>query len=174
MFRIILFAGLTASAITGWAGEPSAEFAALVSMQKRPTGTFYVEAGLEGHSGALRLLVDTGSSYLVLNEVLLKELKAHGTAEYVHDIGGLMADGSRRVIPVYRLSALRIGDSCWVHDVEAAIFPADTRPILGMSVLMRLAPFTLSDEPPALALSKCRQAYSINSAAVAAPTHVPD
>lgn len=147
------------------AGEPSPEFAALISMQKQSAGTFYVSASLDGHDGALPLLVDTGSSLMVLNEILLKELKAHGTAEYVHDIDGMMADGSHRTIPVYRLTALRIGDTCWIHDVEAAIFPTDTRPILGMSVLARLAPFTLSDDPPSLALNKCR-ASSATSAAV--------
>lgn len=178
MFRFIGYVGFAASclATTVWAGEPSSEFAALVSMQKQPAGTFYISASLDGHNGTLPLLVDTGSSFTVLNEVLLKELKAHGTAEYVHDIEGMMADGSHRTIPVYRVTALRIGDACWVHNVEAAIFPADTRPILGMSVLMRLAPFTLSDDPATLALNKCRPSSSTASAvSIAVPaSHSPD
>jgi clan AA aspartic protease (TIGR02281 family) len=166
LFRFIAYVGFTAGclATTVWAGEPSSEFAALISMQKQPAGTFYVSASLDGHDGALPLLVDTGSSFTVLNEVLLKELKAHGTAEYVHDIEGMMADGSHRTIPIYRLTALRIGDACWIHNVEAAIFPADTRPILGMNVLTRLAPFTLSDDPATLALNKCRPSSSTAAA----------
>lgn len=178
MFRFISYVGFAAGclATTVWAGEPSSEFAALVSMQKQPAGTFYVSASLNGHAGALPLLVDTGSSFMVLNEVLLKELKAHGAAEYVHDIDGVMADGSHRVIPIYRLTALRIGDTCWVHGVEAAIFPSDTRPILGMNVLARLAPFTLSNDPPTLGLNKCRSATSDGStASLAVPaSHSPD
>lgn len=172
MFRFISCVGFAAAclATTVWADESSSEFAALVSMQKQPAGTFYVSASLDGHDGALPLLVDTGSSFMVLNEVLLKELKAHGTAEYVHDIEGMMADGTHRTIPVYRLTALRIGDACWIHDVEAAVFPADTRPILGMSVLTRLAPFTLSNDPPTLALNKCRASSSTAAAgSVAVP-----
>lgn len=134
-------------------------------MEKEAAGTFYVEASLDGHSGTFPLLVDTGSSFLVLDETLLKELKAHGAAEYVHDIEGVMADGSHRVTAIYRVSALRIGEACWVHDVEAAIFPADTRPILGMSALRRLAPFTLSDDPATLTLNKCRPASPVASTA---------
>jgi len=113
LFRFISYVGFAASclATTVWADEPSSEFAALISMQKQPAGTFYVSASLDGHNGALPLLVDTGSSFMVLNEVLLKELKAHGTAEYVHDIEGMMADGSHRTIPIYRLTALRMKPS---------------------------------------------------------------
>lgn len=126
-----------------------------VTLQKRPTGTFYIPATLEGH-GALDLLVDTGSSFLVINEALLARLKAEGRARFSHELNGSMADGSSRVIPVYRLSALRLGDSCWVRDVEAAVFPGSTRPILGMNVLARLAPFTFTADPPQLALHRCQ------------------
>lgn len=57
-----------------------------------------------------------------------------------------------------------VGDACWIHNVEAAIFPADTRPILGMSVLRRLAPFNLSDDPATLTFNKCRPSSSTAAA----------
>lgn len=57
-----------------------------------------------------------------------------------------------------------VGDACWIHNVEAAIFPADTRPILGMSVLRRLAPFNLSDDPATPTLNKRRPSSSTAAA----------
>ena len=159
MFRLIGVLALIVScaALGAPAQQPSADFAALVSMQKQPEGTFFVSAGVDGHAGSFELLVDTGSSFTVINEHLLEELKKRGAAEHIDDIDGVMADGSHRDVPLYRLTAMRIGDACWIHDVEAAVFPGDTRPILGMSVLSRLAPFTVSDGPPTLTLNKCQK-----------------
>jgi hypothetical protein len=51
---------------------------------------------------------------------------------------------------------LRLGEHCWVHDVEVAVLDKGTRAILGMDVLSRLAPFTFSTVPPQLGLSGCR------------------
>lgn len=137
-----------------------------VALQKHDAGTYYISGAITGY-GDLRLLVDTGSSYLVISQVILNQLKTAGTARYAHDLEGVMADGSTRVIPVYRLAALRLGDGCWVHDVEAAVFPGSNRPILGMNVLSQLAPFTFSAEPPELGLQQCQ------AATVAAPEVQP-
>lgn len=126
-----------------------------VALQKHTAGTYYIGAAIAGY-GEVRLLVDTGSSYLVISEAILDSLKSAGTAHYTRDLEGAMADGSTRVIPVYRISALRLGDNCWVHDVEAAVFPGNTRPILGMNVLSQLAPFTFSADPPQLGLQQCQ------------------
>lgn len=126
-----------------------------VALQKHDAGTFYMDGALQGY-GDLRMLLDTGSSYLVIPERILAELKSRGDAEFSRDLRGTMADGSVRIIPVYRLAGLRIGEDCWVHDIEAAVFPGDTRPILGMNILARLAPFTMSTEPPALAVQQCQ------------------
>ena len=43
---------------------PEAEFTA-IEIEKRNAGTFYIEGAIEG-LGKLDLLVDTGSSYLVI------------------------------------------------------------------------------------------------------------
>lgn len=133
---------------------PLAGFTA-VGIQKRPAGTFYVPAAIEGY-GPLDLLVDTGSSYLVITETILAALKLKGGVEFSRDLEGHMADGSTRIIPLYKIAGLRLGDSCWIHDVEAAIFPAGSRPILGMNVLSRLAPFTFSADPAQLNLAHCQ------------------
>ena len=126
-----------------------------VSLQKHDAGTFYVSGALRGY-GELRMLVDTGSSYLVISEQILGGLMAAGNAKYSRELQGVMADGSTRVIPVYKLAALRLGANCWIHDVEAAVFPGATRPILGMNILARLAPFTFSADPPELNVQQCQ------------------
>lgn len=126
-----------------------------VSLQKHDAGTFYVKGAIKGY-GDLRMLVDTGSSYLVISQSILDELLKAGDASYARQLEGIMADGSSRVIPVYRLAGLRLGEDCWVHDVEAAVLPGQTRPILGMNILSRLAPFTFSAEPAKLGVQQCQ------------------
>ena len=132
----------------------TAEFTA-IEIEKRNAGTFYISGALDGF-GPLDLLVDTGSSYLVITEPMLALLRETGRASYSRGLEGRMADGSTRVVPVWRVSSLRLGESCWVHDIEAAIFPAGSRTILGMNVLSRLAPFTFSAEPARLGLAHCQ------------------
>ena len=132
----------------------TAEFTA-IEIEKRNAGTFYIAGALDGF-GPLDLLVDTGSSYLVITEPMLAQLREAGRASYSRGLEGRMADGTTRVVPVWRVSSLRLGASCWVHDIEAAIFPAGSRTILGMNVLARLAPFTFSAEPARLGLAHCQ------------------
>lgn len=126
-----------------------------VALQKHDAGTFYVNGALQGY-GELRMLVDTGSSYLVVSQSILDELVKSGDATYSRQLEGVMADGSSRIIPVYRIAGLRLGEKCWVHDVEAAVLPGHTRPILGMNILSRLAPFTFSAEPAKLGVQQCQ------------------
>lgn len=125
-----------------------------VSMRAHSAGTFYIEGAIRGY-GNLEFLVDTGSSFPVISADMLEVLQNNNAAEYVRELGGTMADGSRRVVPVYRLGEIRLGENCWLQDVEVAVFPAGSRPILGMSTLSRLAPFTFSANPPELGLSRC-------------------
>ncbi len=131
--------------------------AMVVGLQQHNAGTFYIAGALEGY-GDINFLVDTGSSYMVINEAMLAELQAAGNAQPARQLSGLMADGTRRVIPTYFLKSLRLGDACWIGEVEAAIIPGNARPILGMAVLARLAPFTFSAQPAQLALTHCQSA----------------
>jgi len=43
-----------------------------------------------------------------------------------------------------------------VRDVEVAVIPGNVRPILGMSILSRLSPFTFSAEPAEIGLAQCQ------------------
>jgi clan AA aspartic protease (TIGR02281 family) len=144
-----------AGGVTADEKPPAMEFASMeVALEKRDVGTYYIQGALQG-LGDLNLLVDTGSSYLVINEAMLAELKKSGSAKFARELSGTMADGSRKLTPIYRLSGLRLGENCWISDVEAAVIPGSTRAILGMNVLSRLSPFTFSTEPAKLMLSQC-------------------
>ncbi|QKT05065.1 clan AA aspartic protease [Ectothiorhodospiraceae bacterium 2226] len=123
-------------------------------MHDKGLSTFYVNGAIQG-VGDVEFMVDTGSGYMTINERSLEQLQSSGNAEYVRELTGVLADGSRKVVPVYRLEAVTLGDNCVVRNVEAAVFPGDTRHILGLSVLRRTAPFTFSTEPPSLVLSHC-------------------
>lgn len=125
-----------------------------VDLQRRDSGTYYIPGAIQGY-GEVELLVDTGSSFLVINEAMLTALQSSGSAVFSHELRGCMADGTDTVVPVYRLAAVRLGAECWIQDVEAAVFPGTSRPILGMNILVRLAPFTFSTEPPQIALNQC-------------------
>jgi clan AA aspartic protease (TIGR02281 family) len=148
------------------AAAAPAEFTA-IEIEKRSAGTFYINGAIEG-VGALDMLVDTGSSYLVITQPMLDTLEQGGRASYSRGLEGRMADGSTRVVPLYRIESVRLGESCWVHDVEAAIFPAGSRTILGMNVLSRLAPFTFSAEPARLGLANCQGPPTTRTTAAAA------
>lgn len=157
MKRAAMGAGLAVALLVSTiarAEMAEAEFMA-VDIEKRSAGTFYVNGALEGF-GELDLLVDTGSSYLVITEPMLATLREAGRAEFSRGLEGRMADGSTRVVPLYKIAGLRLGQACWIHDVEAAVFPAGSRTILGMNVLSRLAPFTFSAEPARLGLAHCQ------------------
>jgi clan AA aspartic protease (TIGR02281 family) len=155
MFRRMtwLLASIALAPLLAAADAPASDFMS-VDIQERSTGTFYIAGKIEG-IGELDMLVDTGSSYVVITDTMLELLKKTDRAEYSRNLEGRMADGTTRIIPLYRLAGIRLGEQCWLYDVEAAVFPAGSRPILGMNALSRLAPFTLSTQPAQLGLSHC-------------------
>ena len=126
-----------------------------VPMQAKQTGTYYVQVNLAGTSKS-ELMLDTGSEYLVINEKTLRLLKDEALVKYVKDVTGVMADGSEIRVPVYHLAHLRIGDRCVIEDVEVAVFRGNSRQILGLSALRKVAPFGVSLEPASLTLSNCQ------------------
>ena len=130
------------------------EFDTTVDMRATSATTFSVEGRIEG-LGTVDLMVDTGSGYMTINEEMLAQLEAAGRARYVKDLRGRLANGNELTVPVYMIEAVSIGGGCWLKDVEAAVFPGATRPILGLSALQRAAPFIFSFEPPRLVLSNC-------------------
>lgn len=151
-FRIAALFALALSPLTASATNPQV----LVEMTNRGASTLYVDVRLVG-AGLKQFLVDTGSSYTTINETTLEALVDSEQADYVKDLEGSLADGSTRIVPVYAVRSMNIGGSCMLSDIEVAVFPGDTRNILGLNALRATAPFVFSVEPPALVLSNCSQ-----------------
>lgn len=122
-------------------------------MYDKGMATYYVQAQI-ADLAASEFMVDTGSGYLTINTHTLDALQERKQAQYVKDLRAVLANGAELTIPVYKISAFRLG-TCVIRNVEAAVFPARTRQILGLSALNKAAPFTFSIDPPELVLSNC-------------------
>jgi len=128
----------------------------LIPLHSRGTQTLYVNTTIHG-AGHSNLLVDTGSGHSVINKETLSRLVASGNAYFLRNLQGIMADGATRIVPLYRIPAITLGEDCVISDIEAAVFPDNARQILGISTLRKAAPFSFSFDPPMLSLSGCDQ-----------------
>jgi predicted aspartyl protease len=133
------------------------EFSFDVPMYMKGASTFYI-SGQIGNSAPTDFMVDTGSSYMTINEETLAQLRASDEPRYLRELTGVLANGDEIRVPVYSLTSVRIGGVCMLEDVEAAVFPGNTRQILGLSALLKAAPFIFSTDPPQLELSHCQMA----------------
>ena len=149
-----LFCGLLLFGVGGIPWALATPPGHVVPMEERNAKTFYVQGQIAG-IGAVDFLVDTGSSYNTIDEHSLAVLQSQGRARFVKDLMGVLANGQRERVAVYRLDVIRLGDNCELHDVEAAVFPGRTRHILGLSGLRKAGNFTFSFEPPQLVFSSC-------------------
>ena len=131
----------------------AAEFDTVCPLQEKAATTYYVAADFKGHAPE-EFMVDTGSSYVMINESTLAILKDTGQAVYLKQVAGILADGSKKHAPVYRISSMRVG-GCVINDVEAVALRGTTRQILGLSALKKVAPFAVHVTPPRLMLSNC-------------------
>lgn len=136
----------------------------VVMVEEQATNAYYVDVHFQGME-AMHFLVDTGSSYTVINHDTLAALKENGLARFVKELMGIMADDTRKVVPVYRLARVNIGAKCTLYNVEAAIFPGKVRQILGLSALRKAAPFVFSTSPPSLALNNCQNSQVLTAGA---------
>ncbi len=132
---------------------------ASVPMLAKSAGTYYVEGEIAG-VGAVEFLVDTGSGYTAINTTMLKQLQQSQSATYVKQLVGVMADGSEKIVPVYLIPEITLGN-CVIRDVEAAVFATTSRPILGMRSLSKVSPFTFSTSPPTLLMGSCAIAEKV-------------
>ena len=155
-----LIATISALAVLGMAGAaPAGGMITPVPMTLKGSKTFYVSGWMVGIERT-EFMVDTGSSYMTINQVTLEKLKDNAQVNYLRDLTGVLANGDEVVMPVYSIPKIILGDSCELANVEAVVFPGNTRQILGLSVLRKAAPFMFSVDPPELQLSNCRQQLS--------------
>ncbi len=145
--------GLTASA---------GDFAVHVPVIQKISGSFYVKGVLDERFEA-EFLVDTGSSYVAVNRKLFAHLKQNGGVSFVKDVAGVMANGRREVVGIYRIARFRLGSECELGSIEIAVLPRGSRNILGLNALGKTAPFALYMSPPLLALTQCGRHDTIAS-----------
>jgi predicted aspartyl protease len=130
------------------------EFGTFIPMREKGSATYYVTTEIHG-LGPVDLMVDTGSSYTTINEETLAVLLQQQRADYVSDLEGMLADGTRLMLPIYSIKSMNIGGQCPLRDIEVAVFPGNTRQLLGLSTLRQASPFIFSMNPPQLVLSNC-------------------
>ena len=150
---------LVASLVVACGQVAAADFSITIPMQNKGMATYYVKGEIGG-VGPIDMLVDTGSGYLTINQAALDDLLSHQRAGFVRKLTGVLADGSEMVVPVYSIDTLRIGQTCWLRNIEAAVFPGKTRFILGLSALQKAGPFIFDFDPPSLTLSRCETVSS--------------
>lgn len=140
---------LGAVALPGFAGT-------MVPLKPRSDlDTFYVSIGVAGTQPE-DYLVDTGAGYMTITSETLERLQQSGGAVWVGELDGRLADGTTLRVPVYRLSEITIGQSCRIHNVDAAVLPGAKRGLFGLSALRKASPFQFSIDPPTLTLSNCQ------------------
>lgn len=132
----------------------ASDFGVEVPMHLKGASTFYIQ-GRIGEMPPTDFMVDTGSSYMTINEETLASLRETEKPLYLHDLTGVLANGDHMRVPVYSVSRVQLGDGCMLEEVEVAVFPGNTRQILGLSALSKAAPFVFSTDPPQLQLSNC-------------------
>ncbi|AKH21978.1 retropepsin-like aspartic protease family protein [Sedimenticola thiotaurini] len=155
------FAGLCALLISSTVAAE--DFGTSIPMRAGNATTYYVKAAV-GDLEAMDFMVDTGSGYTTINEQTLGELEQNQQAEYLRELRGILANGTELVVPVYRLTRINIGGGCQLDNIEAAVFPGNTRQILGLSALKQAGPFIFSFDPPNLILSNCPSSELLASA----------
>lgn len=116
--------------------------------------TFYVGVAIAG-APVEEYLLDTGAGYMTITSQTLSHLQDAGTATYLRELDGQMADGSVMRVPVYLIDKITVGESCQLRDIEAAVLPGASRGLFGLSALRKLSPFEFSTDPPSLRLSNC-------------------
>lgn len=128
------------------------EDALTVTLHKKQVGTYYAVFNIDG-IGKTEAMVDTGAKYSTINEVVLFELIKQKKIKYISELTGIMADGTEIEIPLYSIS-IQIG-VCALKDVEVAVFPNDTRMLLGLSALSRFPTFKFDMENLILVFPYC-------------------
>ena len=128
-----------------------------IPMETSRAHTYYVE-GKFSDLLKTHFLVDTGSGYTTINHETLKKLQANNQATYVRDLIGILANGKKMRVPIYRISSLILGDDCELQNIEAAVFPGKTRQILGLNTLRKAGSFVFTFKPATLVLSQCGKA----------------
>jgi predicted aspartyl protease len=150
-FLILLTLGFLLNCGLGYASD----FDTLVPIINKGTRTTYYVSGSINGSTSSDFLVDTGSGHSAINEEALANLIKQGAAKFVKKVSATLANGSKVLLPIYKITSINIGGSCIIRNIETVVLPGKTRNILGLNALEKTAPFAISVNPPRLMLSGC-------------------
>lgn len=125
-----------------------------IKLKQALSGTYYVKSQVT-ENGPVDFLIDTGSSYTILDELVIEELMTKGLAHYKRDITGTMADGSQKTARVYLVKQFLIGD-CHIKNVEVVAFEPKATFVLGINALKQLSPFSIDTSTSQLT-ANCRR-----------------
>ena len=134
-----------------------------VPLASSGAGSFLVDVFVAGE--ATEFVLDTGAAMLTVNKAFYKTLKKQGLVEPAGEVAVRVADGRIKLVPVTRIERLDLGKGCEIRDVEAIVLSGKGRNLLGMNVLQRFSPLTLSMAPPSIQLSDCATDLTVASTA---------
>ncbi|MFT7287870.1 MAG: putative aspartyl protease [Halieaceae bacterium] len=126
-------------------------------------GALEVALSVDGESSTF--LLDTGAAMATINSALFDRINDRGTARKLRDVAARMADGRTRKLSVYEVTGLQLGQGCDLGATEVIVVPGSGRNLLGLNVLEKFAPLTLSLSPPVLGLSNCAEITMATSVA---------
>ena len=73
----------------------------------------------------MRPAYKTGAFWMILFMLglVVWVLMQQQRADYVSDLEGMLADGTRLMLPIYSIRSINIGGQCPLRDIEVAVFP---------------------------------------------------
>ncbi len=131
------------------------DFNTQIPISDKGSSTYYVVSHIAGYGDA-DFMIDTGAGYTAINEKMLQKLRSNTNVEFLNTVSGIMANGKKTTLSVFKIGQINIGGRCIINDVKAVVLPGATRNILGLSTLKKAAPFAFSTNPPRLLLSHCQ------------------
>lgn len=125
-----------------------------VPIDKSGTGNLYVDAVINSNVRS-QFMVDTGAGMITLNRELFKEISRRGSVKKVGKIAARLANGKYQTMSLYKVESFSIGENCDLGEMEVAVMKNSGRNILGLSALIKAAPFSIYTDPMELILSGC-------------------
>ncbi len=125
-----------------------------VPIDKSQTGNLYVDAVINSQVRS-QFMVDTGAGMITLNRALFKQVSREGTVEKIGKIAARLANGKYQTMTLYKVQSFSIGENCNLGEMEVAVMKSSGRNILGLSALIKVAPFSIHTNPMELILSGC-------------------